>query len=131
MLESMQAYAPAVWSLIGIAVLMLVQLLIADVAGILAGHKPGFPIEARGASFLFRASRTFANSNESIAIFVMLLLANLFLQSDPAWINGLALSYLVCRLVYTFAYYAHLAVFRSVVFALSIVVLIAMACVPL
>jgi len=127
MAEFVLPYQTAIWTLFGLALLNLGQLLVSDIAGIRAKHKPGFPVEARGASFLFRSSRAFANTNESLGAFLLLVLASVLLAASPHWTNILALGYLASRIVYTLAYYMHWAVFRSVVFGLGIAILFGLA----
>ena len=46
--------------------MMLIQILVADVAAIKAQHIPGYPVKPGHDSFLFRAARAHANTNESI-----------------------------------------------------------------
>ena len=53
---------------LGLAGLLLViQLVIADLTAIRRGHRAGHPITANSADFLFRAARAHLNTNASIA----------------------------------------------------------------
>jgi uncharacterized membrane protein YecN with MAPEG domain len=54
--------------------LVLVQVLVADFAGIRAKHVPGMPIADGHKSFLFRATRAHGNTVENLALFVMTVL---------------------------------------------------------
>ncbi len=125
--EALAPYAPAVAGLALAGSLLLIQLLVADFAGIRARHRPGMPIEADPARFLFRASRAHANTNESLAAFVALLAAGVLAGADPRWLNGLVGLYLLGRLGHMVCYYARLELARSVAFGVSLLALCAMA----
>ena len=70
-MELAQTYSITIIALGAMAVLMFCQLLIADVIGIRSKHVPGSQVAADHNNIHFRASRTVANTNESIAIFVL------------------------------------------------------------
>ena len=59
-MEMAQTYAATVTSFGALALLMLVQLLIADFIGIRARHIPGSGVTPDHSNVLFRASRTVA-----------------------------------------------------------------------
>lgn len=117
-------YVPTVLAMTAIGGLFLVQLLVLDFAGIRARHVPGTPIAADHGSFLFRATRAHANTNESIAAFVLLTLVALLASAAPAWTNGCAWLYVMARLGHMLCYYADLRLARSVAFAVGLVALI-------
>lgn len=125
-MELMDVYGMALWSGLALGLLMLLQVVVADFAGILAGHKPGMPVAADTASFHFRAARTVANSNESVAIFVLFLLLGVLLSADPQWLNYATAAFFICRAVYALFYYTGFAIGRSVVFGVSLLALAAM-----
>ena len=127
----MEAYGVSLVSLAAMAVLMLVQVIVADVVGIARRHVPGTPTTPNHADLLFRASRVVGNTNESIAIFLCALLLCLFTQASPFYTGVAAWVYVVCRTAYAVCYYANLPTFRSAVFALSLVALLAMIVVGL
>ena len=116
----LQPYAGTLGSLWAMGALMLLQVLIADVVGIRARHKPGTPIPADHGQLLFRASRVLANSNESVAIFILAAIAGLALQANPQWLNAGALIYLAGRLGHMICYYANWGLARSATFAVSL-----------
>lgn len=118
---------PALVSAIGaLTLLHIIQFLIVDATGILTKHTPGTTIEADHNNFLFRASRVFANTNETIAIF-MLASSFCVLVSAPAVATGVAAwAYVVARILYAICYYANLKLMRSVIFGVSLVSLIAL-----
>ena len=126
MRELLIPYAPTVLALGAVALLLLVQLLVADVIGIKKGHRPGTPVEADHSNIHFRATRAHANTNESIAAFVLLVLLGLLSGASPAWLNGLAWTYVLARAAHMSFYYLGWQLPRSVAFAVSLVALFAM-----
>ncbi len=118
------AYESTILSLGVLATLLLVQLLIADVLGIVRGHTPGTPVAASHDDLLFRATRTVANTNESIAIFIVLVLFNILSGGDPSWTAYLAWTYVGARGLYAICYYSNLQIPRSVVFGASLIALL-------
>ena len=129
--EWLAPYTPMVHALLATAVLFVVQLLVLDWAGIKAKHKPGMPVPADHASFLFRASRAHGNTNESVSAFILLTLVALFTAAPPAWANGCAWLYVAGRLGHMLCYYADLRLGRSVAFGVSLVALVALLAVVL
>ena len=107
------------------ALLFVLQILVVDLAGIRAKHKPGHPVVPDG-SFHFRASRAHANTNESYGLFLALVVFGIAVQAQPAWLNGAALVYLLGRLGHMLCYYANLSLARSIAFGVALVGLIGM-----
>ncbi|NKB99901.1 MAG: hypothetical protein GKR90_15575 [Pseudomonadales bacterium] len=64
------AYSASIYAIGATAALMLIQLLVADVLGIIRKHTPGTSVQSGHSDPLFRVTRTVANTNESIGIFV-------------------------------------------------------------
>src|SRR5690606_28228114 len=104
--------------------LLLLQLLIADMFGMLAKQPPGFPIEPNHDKPLFRAYRAFANTNESVSIFIILVLFALLLSAPATWLNSLSVMYVVGRFGHMCCYYANLKMLRSLFFGVSFLSLI-------
>jgi uncharacterized MAPEG superfamily protein len=96
------------------ALLMLIQIVMADVLGILAKHVLGTPIEANHDSLLFRANRTVANTNESIAVFILVVVFCVLAGASPV------------HTAYAIFYYANWQLLRSVVFGVSLLFLFAL-----
>ncbi len=119
-----EAYAGAVAALGYVAVLMLVQLVVADVVGIRQRHVPGSPVEANHNSVLFRVGRTVGNTNESIAIFICALLFCFYAAGSPTYTSYCAWGFAVFRTLYAVCYYANLQTLRSVSFALALLSLV-------
>jgi uncharacterized MAPEG superfamily protein len=127
MIEPFAAYDGTVLAWAAAAALMLVQLLVADVAGIRAGHVPGTPVEGGHDDLLFRATRALANTNESVAIFVLASLAAVATGADPGWTDGLALAWFAFRAGHAIAYWFDRRLARSVLFAGSLLALAGLA----
>lgn len=106
--------------------LMLLQLLIADAVGIKAKHSPGSAVVANHDDFLFRATRTVANTNESIAIFLLASLFCILAHANPAYTATAAWGFVVARAVYAACYYFDFRLLRSVIFGLSLLFLAAL-----
>jgi uncharacterized MAPEG superfamily protein len=119
-------YTATLGALLAVGGLLLLQLIVADLAAIRAGHKAGTPIPADFSRFYFRAARAHANTNESIAAFLALALAALFLSATAAWLNALCWAYVGCRVAHMLAYYMNMKLARSTAFGLSLVVLLGM-----
>ena len=93
-------YPQLVMAIGALALLSIIQLLVADAIGIVSKHTPGTPVEANHDKVLFRASRVVANTNESIAIFI-LAAAFCVLTSAPVSFVGLcSWAYVGLRLLY-------------------------------
>lgn len=119
-MELIETYHSTVPATGALATLMLVQLLIADLIGIRAKHIPGTPVEADHKQLLFRAGRAVANTNESIAIYILALLFAVFSGVSADWMSCLAWAFVGLRFGYALCYYLNLQILRSVVFALSL-----------
>lgn len=116
-------YESAVLALGYVSVLMLVQLLIADVLGVARKHSPGSSVEADHSNLLFRASRAVGNINESIAIFLGGLLFCVLSAASPVYTAYAAWGYALARSCYAVCYYANLQILRSVCFGFSLLAL--------
>ena len=121
MQELLAAYQSTIYALGALSVLMLIQLLVADFAGIKAGHTPGVPITGGHDNFLFRAARTVANINESISIFVLAVLFCLLQGASPEATAGFCWLYIGARMVYSLCYYFNIKLFRSIAFVVSLI----------
>lgn len=113
-------YGPAITAGVVLAALILVQVLVADVAGIRARHVPGMPVIEGHASFLFRSVRALANTNETLGLFLLLMGCALLLQASAAWVNPLAWVYVAARGAHTVCYYARWGLARGVMFGIGL-----------
>ena len=126
MQEWLMPYAPTVAAL-GIAGgLLLAQIVVLDLAGIKARHKPGTPVEVDHGKFHFRATRAHANTNESIAGFILLALFGVMCAATPLWLNGFVWLYVFARVGHMLFYYANIQLLRSISFGLGLAALIGM-----
>ena len=117
-------YNPTLFAMALAGLLLLLQLIVADLTAIRAGHKAGYPIPADSGTFLFRAARAHANTNESISVFVLFATVAILASADPRWLNALSWAYLACRAGHMAAYYAGLKLPRSIIFGVSLAVLL-------
>jgi len=106
--------------------MMLIQIIVADIAAIKARHTPGYPIKPDHASFLFRATRALANTNESIAVFILLLFFGVFSASNALYMNIFSSVYLASRIAHMCFYYGNFKLARSISFPLSLIGLFGM-----
>ena len=108
------------------ALILIVQLLIVDLIAIKAKHTPGFPVEPNHESNLFRAVRAQSNTNESIPIFILLVIFAILSSANPEWINNFSMAYFVGRVGHMTFYYLGIGLARSVAFGVSLIALIGM-----
>ena len=106
--------------------LLFVQLLVADVLGILGKHKPGSVVAADPTNSLFRALRTVANSNESIAIFILAIAYCMLNGGSTEYTSYAAWGFVGARMAYAACYYLDLRILRSSVFGVSLLMLAAL-----
>lgn len=126
MQDRLVPYGATIWSMGLMAMLMLLQLVVLDVAGIRAGHVPGAPVSGGHDDFFFRAHRAHANTNESIAIFVLAALFGILRNASPWWLNGAAVVYVAARVAHMLCYYADVRLARSASFVVAFAALIVM-----
>ena len=119
-------YAPTIWAMGAAGGLLLVQLLVLDVAGLKARHRPGTPVEPDHGNFLFRASRAHANTNESIAAFILLGLFGVLSAAPAGWLNTLSWVYVLARIAHMLCYYANVHLLRSLSFGVGLAALLSM-----
>ncbi len=106
MIDLIQPYQPSVLAAGGMGLLLFVQVIVADIAAIWAHTEPGRPLEFKPASFHFRASRSYHNTNESIAAFILLWLFCVMVEAHPATVNAMACLYVAGRVGHMLCYYA-------------------------
>jgi len=109
-----------------LALLMLIQLVIADVIGIRAKHVPGTAVESDHDNLLFRADRVVGNTNESIAIFILASIFCVFSNASTYDVGIAAWGFVISRMVYALCYYANLQTLRSIIFGVSALSLLAL-----
>jgi len=113
-------YSLTIFALGFLAVLMFLQVLVADIVGIRDKHVPGSHIPSDHGDLLFRASRVVANTNEIIAVFILAVLICL-LSGAPENATGYsAWTFVVARLLYAAFYYLNWQLARSTIFGVSL-----------
>lgn len=122
----LSTYSLAINALGAVSVLTLVQLIVADIVGIGRKHVPGTTIAGDHADLLFRVSRTVANTNESIAIFLCALLFCILRSAPAEWTGYAAWGYVIARVAYAACYYADYKTPRSICFAASLLSILAL-----
>ena len=125
-MEIAQTYSMTVLALGVLAVVMFCQLLLADVIGLRSGHMPGALAPADHDNLLFRATRTVANTNESIAIFILAILFCTMSGAPAAATAYAAWSFVIARILYAVCYYSNLKLLRSSVFGISLLAIAAL-----
>jgi uncharacterized MAPEG superfamily protein len=106
--------------------LLLLQIIVLDVAGIRAGHVPGTTVTGGHDDFFFRAVRAHANTNESLAAFILLALFGILRNASPGWLNLCATVYVAARVAHMLCYYADVKLMRSASFAVAFLALVGM-----
>jgi len=105
---------------VSLAVLILLQFLVVDIAGMRSGKVPGMPVTGGHDSFEFRATRAHANTNESLGLYLLSFFAALLLGTDPRWTAITAWAYTAARAAHMTCYYADWRMARSIAFALGL-----------
>jgi uncharacterized MAPEG superfamily protein len=125
-MNALHQYAPTLYVMGLSGGLLLLQLIVADLSAIRAGHTAGTPIPADFSRFYFRAARAHANTNESLSAFGLLAITGVLSGAAAGWLNVLSVAYLLSRVAHMVAYYANRKTPRSTAFGISLLVLIAM-----
>ena len=123
---SLALYEQTILAVGYVAALMFLQILVVDVLGISQKHVPGTPVEASHKSSLFRASRTVANINESIGVFLCAIVFCLFSGATPEYTAYAAWGYALSRTLFAVCYYANIQTLRSICFGVSLLFLAAL-----
>lgn len=121
-----QTYSATIAALGALAFLMFYQVLVADVIGLRSKHAPGSQVPSDHKNPLFRASRTVANTNESIAIFIVAVLFCMYSGASATATGYSAWAFVIARLLYAVCYYSNWHLPRSVMFGVSLVALAAL-----
>jgi uncharacterized MAPEG superfamily protein len=120
MAEAFVAYHSTLFAGVVLAVLLMVQVLVADLAGMKAKHVPGMPVVDGHASFHFRSVRALGNTNETLPLFLLLAGLALALGANVQWTNALAWVYVAARAGHMAFYYARIGMARSIAFGFSL-----------
>lgn len=117
----------ATWGALGgLATLMLLQVFIADIVAIRARQTPGITVNSGHDDPLFRVSRTVANTNETVAIFILAVLFCTLSGASATYTGYIAWAFVGLRTLYAICYYANWSRARSGAFALSLLALLSL-----
>ena len=122
-MEIVQAYSSVVAAMGALALLMLAQVLVVDVLGMRAKHVPGSQVPVDHGNPHFRAARTVANTNESIAVFIVAVLFCMFSGASASLTTYAAWTFVVARALFAVCYYSNLQLLRSTMFGVSLLAL--------
>lgn len=120
MIDWLQAYELSIYAAFAVAVMLFVQIVVADVAAIWAKTAPGKPLEFNPASFHFRASRSYHNTNESIAVFMLMLPVCIVLQAEAGLVNAMSWLYVAGRAGHMLTYYGNWPLARTISFVVAL-----------
>ena len=120
MMALIQSHSDTIMALGALGALMFCQLLVADVVGLRAKHTPGDTVTTDHELLLFRAVRTVANTNESIAIFLVALAFCVLSGASAQTTAYAAWTFVVARALYALCYYLNIQTLRSIMFGLSL-----------
>lgn len=123
-MEITTVYESSILALGAMALLMFLQLVFADLVGIKFKHLPGGSVPADHESLLFRSTRTVANTNESVAIFVLAILFCILSNASASFTAYASWGFVAARLAYAVFYYSNLKLWRSVTFGISLLCLL-------
>jgi len=120
----LENYSSLISAIGAITLIQIIQLVLADIIGIRSKHTPGATVKADHDNLLFRASRVFANTNETISIFILASIFCVLVNASPNVTGIAAWTYVIARVVYAFCYYANFRTIRSIIFGISLLSLI-------
>lgn len=121
MQELLMPYHTSVLGLLALAVIAVIQFLVADVVGIRAKQVPGLPVTGGHDSFLFRATRANANTAENLALFLLLVVLCIFSAANPHWTAIGVWIFVAARAAHMSFYYADLRTLRSTAFGVGLI----------
>lgn len=117
--ELLLPYHASVLGLFALAVLTLIQFAVADYMLIREKQVPGMPVTAGHDSFLFRATRAHANTNDNLGLFLLLVLLCLFSGANTQWTSTAIWVFVAARVAHMVCYYADLRAMRSGAFVVG------------
>ena len=120
MQEALLPYHSTLIACTALAVLIYVQVLVADLASMKSGHVPGMPVTSGHGNFHFRAVRAIGNTNETLGLFLLLAALAILLGANVAWTNAMAWVYVAGRAGHMTFYYARIGLARSIAFGVGL-----------
>jgi len=122
----MEEFSSAIYALIVLGGLLIIQLVVNDVIGIVKKKTPGAIAKEDHANILFRAERVVANTNEVLGAFVILFLACVFSSANPDLTGYAAWVFVGTRILFSICYYANWQSARSASFGASLLSIVAL-----
>lgn len=120
----LEIHVATILSLLGLAVLVTVQVVIATAAARAAGQVPGMPLTAGHASFAFRAVRAHQNTLENLPPFALAVAVGVLAGAPPSLVGAASLGFLAARVTHAGAYYRGAAPVRTAAFALGLLAIV-------
>lgn len=127
MTELATSYSSVLAAWVVVALMYLVQAIVADLTGVRMKHTPGMPVQGGHDSLLFRVNRAQANTNENLPLFILVTSAAILLGNSPTVTADCAWAFVVGRAIHMFAYYADLRPVRSAGFVIGFVAVAVLA----
>lgn len=103
-----------------LAVLVFVQILVMDFAGMRARHVPGMPVTAGHSSFHFRAVRAHGNTNENLPLQILLVILAIGLKAPAGATEVAAWAFTAGRAGHMTFYYLDQRLARSIAFGVGL-----------
>lgn len=125
--EIFALYAVALASVAALALLLIVQVVVATAAAQTTGQVPGVAITSGPDSFAFRAQRAHQNSLENAVPFGLAVASAIALGLDHAIVDAAAVAFVATRSAHAVAYYANVRPARTAAFAFGLVAVLAMS----
>lgn len=125
-MENFAQYALTIKTIAAVGGLLLIQFIVAAVAGRKVKHQPGSTVTADHNSFLFRATRVLGNMNESVMVFMAFAIAGILSGADPVLLGRSAAVYVFARSCFALSYWFNTKIARSISFAISVIALLVM-----
>lgn len=120
----LQTHAATVWTLLGLAALVVVQVVVATAATRKAAQVPGLPLTVGHESFAFRAFRAHQNTLENLPPFVLAVVVAVVAGVSPSLLDAASLGFLAARLAHAVAYYRGVAPARTAAFAIGLLAMV-------
>lgn len=119
-----ESHVATIFSLLGLAALVTVQVVIATAAARKAGQVPGMPLAVGHESFAFRAVRAHQNTLENLPPFALAVAVGIIAGVAPSLLGAASLGFLAARVTHAAAYYRGVAPVRTAAFGLGLLAIV-------
>ena len=127
MTELATSYSSVLAAWVVVALMYLLQAIVADLTGVRMKHTPGMAAPGGHDDFLFRVNRAQANTNENLPVFILVTSAAILLGHSPGMTGNCAWAFVAGRGVHMLAYYADLRPVRSAGFVIGFIAITVLA----